>query len=165
MTSSNNDEQGTLTGAEMEGEEVTVTLLQTLIPMDPMDRIELLRAGIESVVLIEIARAIGRSAPELIELLQLARRSPVVAVQQGARLTTEQSERVLAFLRLIEIVEDMVMVASSEKAFNAPRWIGDWLATPCPALGGRRPATLTDTIEGFRVLGQMLSQILSGAYA
>lgn len=141
------------------------TDLQTLIRMDPMDRIEALRAGIESVVLIEIAKAMGHSVSELIELLQLARHSPVGAVRKGKRLTTEQSERVLAILRLIEIVEDMVMVASQDKAFDTPLWIGDWLTTPCPALGGRRPATLTDTLEGFRVLERLLSQMQSGAYA
>lgn len=130
-----------------------------------MDRIEALRAGIESTVLIEIAKAIGCPLPELIELLQLGRHSPVSAVRKGDRLTTEQSERVLAFLRLIEVVEEMVMVASQGEAFDASRWIGDWLASPCPALGGRRPATLTDTLEGFRVLDQLLSQMLSGAYA
>lgn len=141
------------------------TDLQTLIRLDPMDRINVLRAGIESVVLVEIAKAIGRSTPELIGLLQLAHHSPVGAVRKGGRLTTEQSERVLAFLRLVAVVDDMVTVASQDKAFDAPRWIGDWLADPCPALGGQRPATLTDTLEGFRVLDQLLSQMLSGAYA
>lgn len=138
---------------------------QTLIVMDPMVRIEALRAGIESVVLVEIAKAIGRSTPELIELLQLARHSPVGAIRRGKRLTTEQSERVLALLRLIEVVGDIVTVASEDNAFDVLRWIGDWLATPCPALGGQRPASLTDTLEGFRVLNQLLSQMQSGAYA
>ncbi|NMG29513.1 antitoxin Xre/MbcA/ParS toxin-binding domain-containing protein [Aromatoleum evansii] len=133
--------------------------------MDPMVKIEALRAGIESVVLVEIAKAIGRSTLELIELLQLSRHSPVGAIRRGERLTTEQGERVLAFLRLVEAVGDMVTVAGDDKAFDVPRWIADWLATPCPALGGRRPASLTDTLEGFRVLNQLLSQMQSGAYA
>lgn len=131
-----------------------------------MDRIEALGAGIESLVLIKIAKAIGRSVPELIGLLQLTRHSLIGAVvRKGNRLTTEQSERVLAFLRLIEVAEGMVTVSGQDKAFDAPRWIGDWVAIPCPALGGRPPTVLTDTLEGFRVLEQLLSQMLSGAYA
>ncbi|WP_407279182.1 MbcA/ParS/Xre antitoxin family protein [Aromatoleum evansii] len=130
-----------------------------------MDRIEALRAGIESLVLIEVAKAMGHSVSELIELLQLGRHSPVGAVMKGNRLTTEQSERILAFLRLVEAVDDMVRATGQDKAFDAPRWIGDWLASPCPALGGRHPAALTDTLEGFRVLERLLSQMQSGAYA
>lgn len=109
-------------------------------------------------------RSVGR-LPELIELLQIARHSPDGAVQKGGRLTTEQSERVLAFLRLIERVDHMVTVARQDKAFDAPRWLGEWFASPCPTLGARRPATLTDTLERFRVLEQLLSQMLSSAYA
>lgn len=138
---------------------------RALIRLDPMDRINVLRAGIESVALVEIATAVGRSMPELIELLQLAAHSPVAAPLKGKRLTTEQSERVLAFLRLIEIADDMVRTTSQHTPFDAPHWIGDWLASPCPALGGRRPAGFTDTLEGFRVLEQLLAQMLSGAYA
>ncbi|NMG28077.1 MbcA/ParS/Xre antitoxin family protein [Aromatoleum evansii] len=138
---------------------------RALLRLDPMDRINVLRAGIESVALVAIAHAIGRSCPELIDLLQLARPSPVSTPRKGVRLTTAQSERVLAFLRLIERVDHMVTIGSDDSAFDAARWLGDWLARPCPALGGQRPAALTDTLEGYRVLDQLLSQMLSGAYA
>lgn len=138
---------------------------RALLRLDPMDRINCLRAGIESVALVEIAKAVGRSTLELIELLQLARYSHVGTVGRRARLTTEQSERVLAFLRLIEVLDHMVTAASDDKPFDAPRWLGDWIATPCPALGGQCPAAFTDTLEGYRVLDQLLSQMASGAYA
>lgn len=139
--------------------------LRALIRLDPMDRINVLRAGIESIALVEIATAVGRSMPELIELLQLAAHSPVAAPLKGKRLTTEQSERILAFLRLIEIADEMVRTTRQHTPFDAPHWVGDWLASPCPALGGRRPAGFTDTLEGFRVLEQLLAQMQSGAYA
>lgn len=136
-----------------------------LLRLDPMDRIQVLRAGIESVVLVAIAHATGRSPPELFDLLQLMHPSPGTTFRKGARLTTEQSERVLAFLRLIERVEEMVTNGGDDRTFDAARWLGDWLTTPCPALGGQRPAVLTDTLEGYRVLDQLLAQMLSGAYA
>lgn len=140
--------------------------LRALIRLDPMERIKVLRAGIESVALVEIATAVGRSMPELIDLLQLAAHSAVAAPRKGSRLSTEQSERVLAFLRLIEAADDMVRITTpGSMPFDAPRWVGEWLASPCPALGGRRPAGFTDTLEGFRVLEQLLAQMLSGAYA
>ncbi|MCK9988151.1 MAG: hypothetical protein AzoDbin1_04623 [Azoarcus sp.] len=117
--------------------------LRALIRLDPMDRIKVLRAGIESVALVEIATAVGRSMPELIDLLQLAGYSAVAAPRKGSRLSTEQSERVLAFLRLIEAADDMVRTTSQHTPFDAARWVGDWLASPCPALGDALPASPT----------------------
>lgn len=139
--------------------------LRALIRLDPMDRINVLRRGIECRSLVEIANAIGRSTSALIDLLQLARHSSLAPQRKGARLTTEQSERLLAFLRLIEVVDDMVKLAGDNRSFDAPRWLGDWFAMPCPALGGQRPADLTDTLEGYRLLEQLLAQMLAGAYA
>lgn len=137
----------------------------TLLRLDPMQRIERLREGLETGTLVEISKAIGRPVAELLELLQLSPGSPVTVRNKNARLTTQESERVLAFLRIIQSVEDMVANGGDNLSFDAPRWTANWFARPCPALGGRRPADLADTLEGYRVLNQLIAQLSSGAYS
>ena len=135
-----------------------------LLRLDPMQRIERLREGLEIGTLVEIAKATDCPVAELLELLQLSPASPVT-VRNKNGLTTQESERVLAFLRIIQSVEDMVANGGDSLSFDAPRWTVNWFARPCPALGGRRPADLADTLEGYRVLNQLIAQLSSGAYS
>ncbi|MFO1356707.1 MAG: MbcA/ParS/Xre antitoxin family protein [Gammaproteobacteria bacterium] len=48
--------------------------------------------------------------------------------------------------------------------FNAARWLGKWIETAQPALGGRKPADLLDTPTGLDMVSRLLGSIQSGAY-
>lgn len=49
--------------------------------------------------------------------------------------------------------------------FNASQWTQQWLDTPCPALGFRKPAEYLHSAEGTQRIEDLLGQIQSGAYA
>jgi hypothetical protein len=49
--------------------------------------------------------------------------------------------------------------------FNAAKWLGAWLNSPLPALGGVRPGSYLDTMTGQELLGELIAMTESGAYA
>jgi len=60
------------------------------------------------------------------------------------------------------------MVAESTspgaKGFDTARWLGEWLETPQPTLGGRRPAEMLDTPTGVAIVEKTLGALASGSY-
>lgn len=80
-------------------------------------------------------------------------------------LTADQSERALGLARLIGQVENMVRESGDPAGFDAARWVWNWLNQPMPALGGKLPVTYMDTIEGQRIVANLISMSQSGAYA
>lgn len=84
------------------------------------------------------------------------------------RLAPEAAERTLGFARLVGQVEQIVCESGDPDAapdFDAAGWVADFLARPHPALGGRRPGDLMDTADGRGVVGDLVAQMQSGAYA
>lgn len=80
-------------------------------------------------------------------------------------LTTDQSERALGLARLIGQVENMVKESGDPADFDAATWVWNWLNQPMPALAGKLPVTYMDTIEGQRIVANLISMSQSGAYA
>lgn len=54
--------------------------------------------------------------------------------------------------------------ASAPPGVRVRRWLGTWLSTPAPALGGHAPLTLLETADGRRLVGDLLGSLESGAY-
>ena len=82
-----------------------------------------------------------------------------------AQLTKEESSRVLGLARIIGQVQSMVEESGGAEDFDAAPWVAQWMETPIPALGGRRPSEYMDTAEGQSVVSRLLSQARSGAFA
>jgi uncharacterized protein (DUF2384 family) len=59
----------------------------------------------------------------------------------------------------------MMAESGDGSRFDAHKWIGDWLESPLPALGGLKPADYMDTMEGQEMVSTLLAQAQSGAYA
>ena len=73
--------------------------------------------------------------------------------------------RVIGLARLVGQVETMVRESGDPAGFDAARWVSAWLKQPNPALGGRRPIELMDTVTGQEVVSGLLTRMQSGAYA
>ena len=67
--------------------------------------------------------------------------------------------------RLVGQVQQIVQESGNPEGFDAGRWVEQFLDTPHPALGGRRPADLMRTNEGSRMVSTLVAQMQSGAYA
>lgn len=86
-------------------------------------------------------------------------------VKANERLSPAESERVIGFARMVGQVQDMIEGADGAEGFDVKAWLGRWLSSPLPAFGGARPLEYMDTIEGQRLVSQILGRIESGAYS
>jgi uncharacterized protein (DUF2384 family) len=75
------------------------------------------------------------------------------------------AERVVGIQRLNQQVQRLVEQSSATEAFDAAKWVSHWNNEPLPALGGKTPATYLGTVEGQKLIENLLAMNQSGAYA
>lgn len=132
---------------------------------NPDERIALLRTGFPAVAVADLADKMGWSREHAFDALRLKRSTVMRKIKAEAKLETSESERLLSVVDIIDQVQEMVERAGTPDGFDAGRWVGSWLDTSNPALGGRRPAEYLDTHEGAQILRRLIAQMESGAYA
>lgn len=80
-------------------------------------------------------------------------------------LSADEAERVMGLVKLFGQVETMVQESGNSEGFDPAVWTLRWLEEPLPALGGRTPMELMDTMEGQALVSDTLAKVQSGAYA
>jgi putative toxin-antitoxin system antitoxin component (TIGR02293 family) len=128
-------------------------------------RVQFIRAGVPAAHLDDIARKMAIPKELLYKNLRLPRSTIDRKLRANDKLSPEHSERVIGLERLVGQVEAMVMESGDGSPFNAHQWLGDWLESPLPALGGVKPGEYMDTMQGQDMISTLLAQIQSGAYA
>ena len=132
---------------------------------NPMDRIELVKAGLPAGVLVTLASSMGVPRDQVFRWVGIPRATANRKIKAGERLNQDESERVLGLIKLIGQVERIVSESGDPKGFHPAQWTARWLAIPLPALGGRLPGDFMDTFEGRTLVSGLMAQIQSGAYA
>lgn len=132
---------------------------------NPLDRIAIIRGRVPARYVVALAQSMQIPKERLYGALNLARATVDRRIQKRQRLSQEESERVLAVVRLIGQVDSMVQESGDPAGFDAAKWTGEWLQRPHPALGGRCPSELLDTADGRALVADLLAQQQSGAYA
>ncbi|NTZ08871.1 DUF2384 domain-containing protein [Burkholderia metallica] len=61
-------------------------------------------------------------------------------------------------------VQRMVEESGNPEGFDVRSWLLNWLHSPVPALGGKRPADYLHTPEGIDLISRMLASAQTGAY-
>ena len=107
----------------------------------------------------------SRGARTLYTFLHLPRSTLDRKIRNHESLPPECTERVLGLERLVGQVTEMVAQSGDPAGFDADRWVAAWLDRPLPALGGAKPADFMDTMEGQKLITQLLAQSQSGTYA
>ncbi|CAB3803943.1 hypothetical protein LMG28688_05875 [Paraburkholderia caffeinitolerans] len=130
-----------------------------------MERISVIRHGVSARDVGEMAARMKTSQDELIRRLGLKRTTVARKSQSASKLSSEQSERMVGLSKLIGQVQTIVEQSGEPKGFDAAEWLEHWLSHPNPSLGGALPADFLDTIEGQELLGTLIAQMQSGAYA
>ncbi len=105
-----------------------------------------------------IGQAIGLKA------LKLSAATVNKKAKKGEALSSEESELVIGFARLVGHVEAMVEESGDGSAFDACAWMARWMTDQLRALGGVRPIDLVDTMEGQALISNVLAQSQSGVY-
>ncbi|MGY2489403.1 type II RES/Xre toxin-antitoxin system antitoxin [Cupriavidus sp. CP313] len=130
-----------------------------------MSVIRAIREGVPASDLTRLAESMGTTKEQLIKTLDLPRATVDRKARAHQNLSSEQSERVLGMARLVGQVQALVESSGDPRGFSAAQWVAQWLEQPSPALGGRRPAELMDTLAGQRIVSDLVARMQSGAYA
>jgi putative toxin-antitoxin system antitoxin component (TIGR02293 family) len=129
----------------------------------PVDRIYLIRVGVPAT-----------DGKRVLQDLKLTESTAWIAgalstfnkrVRDGKTLPEAASERLVGLARLVGQVEAMVRESGDPTGFDAVDWTSQWLHTPLPALGGKKPMEFMDTMEGQGIVSDTLARIASGAFA
>lgn len=131
----------------------------------PMERVDLIKAGIDAELASVLAKALNIRREQLIDDLGFARATIARKARNKEKLSTEQTERIVGLIKLIGQAETMVAESGNPEGFNAAQWVGGWIQQPNPALGKRRPADLMDTVQGQEIVSNLLLRMQTGAYA
>jgi putative toxin-antitoxin system antitoxin component (TIGR02293 family) len=131
----------------------------------PMERIKLVKAGAPAILVTYLVDDMAITKELLYKTIGLPRATIDRKVRVGARLTPNESERIIGIAQLVGQVEQMIAESGDHNKFDAGKWVAAWLATPLPALGGRCPGTLMDTAEGRALVADLVSRMQSGAYS
>jgi uncharacterized protein (DUF2384 family) len=72
---------------------------------------------------------------------------------------------VLGIAGLVGQLQAIVEESGDPEGFDAMRWLSRWLREPLSALGGDKPLSLLDTMEGQSLVANTLAKMQSGAFA
>ena len=131
----------------------------------PHERIDVIKRGVPAGHVKVLAELMDTAKEDLIDTLRLSRATVNRKARSNMPLSQDESERVLGIEYLIGQVENMVRESGNPEGFDAAKWVSNWLKSSLPALGGKTPASFMDTIEGQKLVSNLLATAQSGAYA
>lgn len=132
--------------------------------MDPIHRIGIVMEGIPSGALSDLAGAMGVTRNHLYQTLGVPRATMERKLRNKARLSQDESERLIGIARVIGQVELIVQESGDPEGFDAAKWVADWMERPVPALGGRRPSTFMGSADGRELIYGLVDAFQSGVY-
>lgn len=131
----------------------------------PVHRVGLIRHGVRAVEIKDMARLMDTPQDKIYKILNLSTATINRKASRDEGLSSSDSERALGMSRMVGQVQAMVGQSGQPDGFDAAKWLARWLDEPVPALGGERPAAYMDTMEGQRMVSDLLAMMQSGAYA
>jgi putative toxin-antitoxin system antitoxin component (TIGR02293 family) len=128
------------------------------------ERVEIVKAGLPANYVKVLTVSMHMPLEKFYRTTGLARPTVDRKIRSSKRLSQDESERVLGIARLIGQAQNLVGQSGGAADFDAGRWVGDWLQKPLPALDGKSPGELMDTVDGRKLVSDLLAQQQSGAY-
>ena len=136
------------------GEPVAALRLGADVRVDPGESswTDIIRAGLPSVVLQNLAENLHVSLSELSRSLRLPERTLHRRLAQGQWLTSEETERNIRVARAL---------AKAQQLLGEENGRG-WLLEPCRGLGSEQPIKMLDTADGFSAVMDELGRLEYG---
>ena len=122
----------------------------------PSELAALTREGIPASVVPALAEDLGMDRGVLAKTVGVAERTLVRRLGARARLSKDESDRVVRFARV---------VAQAGETLGDKAKAAHWLQSPNRALSGRKPLELLDTDAGVREVEAVLGRINYGVYS
>ncbi|HEY0929644.1 MAG TPA: antitoxin Xre-like helix-turn-helix domain-containing protein [Gemmatimonas sp.] len=141
-------------------------LVRDYASADVMRHITIVRQGIPANAVTVLAGGLGLSKEQLATALDISVPTLNRRARQEIALSTPDSERVAGVMQLVGMVERWAteLGDGAPDGFAPTAWLGEWLSTANPALGGAAPLTLLDTAEGRTLVTQVLGSLESGTF-
>lgn len=132
----------------------------------PLQLVEAERSGVKARLVKDLAVELRIPAARFYGMLDVPKATLEAKVARDEVLGGAGGQRALAMVRLLGQAHDLVAQSKAEGAarFDTAAWLGEWLETPQPALGGRKPSDLIDTPTGFEIISRTLGALESGSY-
>jgi len=139
--------------------------VQRVCVATPMQLVDVERRGVHSRFVKDLSSRIGIPAVRLFSMLGIPKATLEKKFAAGEAIGGSAGHAAVAMARLIAKAQQIVAdsTAPEAKAFDAAKWLGQWLEHPQPALGGRKPAELIGTPTGAQVVARLLGSLESGA--
>jgi putative toxin-antitoxin system antitoxin component (TIGR02293 family) len=131
----------------------------------PDVRVKAIKRGVPANEVKRVARLMNAPNDVFYQCLNLPRATVERKASQEDVLSTEKSERAIGMSSLVGQVQAMVEESGNPEGFDAAKWVWQWLNQPVPALGGKRPVEYMDTMEGQKLVSNLLTMMQTGAYA
>ncbi len=131
------------------------------------ERVLIERTGLPSEVVKVMIADIGLSDADFQRTVRIPKATYAKKMKEGARFDGTVGQSAIHIMELVNKVDEMVRVdpdPNAIKDFDAAKWVGEWIRTPQPGLGGSTPAELLDTPSGRESVMRLLGSIQSGAY-
>lgn len=130
-----------------------------------LERIEVIKTGVRARSVGVFARKLNIPNERLVRMLGMAPATVSRKAKADGRLAVEDSSRMVEMGRLIGQVTEMVEKSGNAEGFDAAKWVAQWIESPVPALGNRKPAEFLDTSEGQTLVSTIVARMQSGAYS
>lgn len=147
------------------GQEGRSFAYRELYSASPVDRITFIKAGVAARRVKLLVREMHADQGVIFKALNLKTATVNKKAAKDEALSAEEGERVVGLAKLVGQLETMIAESGDPTGFDAPAWLSRWLREPLPALGGRQPIDLLDTMEGQSIVSNALACVGSGAYA
>lgn len=152
------------TGANAQGSKHGLVYLN-IYRSSPQARIEMIRSGVKAGDAKQMIGDLHFDQQALLRALNLKTATVNRKAARNEALSREESERVLGIASLVGQLQAIVEESGDPTGFDATRWLSQWLREPLAALGGEKPLSLLDTMEGQSLVADTLAKVQSGAFA
>jgi putative toxin-antitoxin system antitoxin component (TIGR02293 family) len=141
-----------------------VFLFRKLFALTLLQRVQLVKAGVSARWFVKVSGRVAMPKDKLYKTIGVAKATITRKSHDNRRLDLNESERAMAIMVLLGQVESMIAESGAAQDFDAATWTANWLDSPQPGLGGRRPGDLMDTADGRALVSDLLARMQSSAY-
>lgn len=131
-----------------------------------MELVRLERQGVQGTFIKDLSKSMDLASSRVFSILGVPKATAEKKAAAGELVTGRGGQSAIGMIKLLGMAQDLVddSIATEAKGFDAAKWLGLWIETPQPALGGLKPADLIDTPTGVAIVARVLGSIQSGAY-
>jgi hypothetical protein len=142
----------------------SLDIFKNAYAMSPVEKINAIKRGIPANRIKSLAADMSLPQTTVLNSMGLSRAKVRSKATQMALLSKGDSALVLGLESLIGQVQFMVTESGDPSGFDPAKWVGRWISSPNRALGGEPPSFYMDTVDGQRIVAQLLALAQSGAY-